>query len=433
MMKSNTLAIDRAAGSLRAAADSGRSAAWHERLARRAVLDRLARIDQGALTFVDGDHRHQFGDPSGGALAVTLTVHDPAFYPALAFGGSVGAGESYMDGHWSCDDLAGLVRLFVVNRPVLDALEGRATWLKTALGRLAQALHRNTRSGSRRNIEAHYDLGNEMFKLFLDESMTYSAGVFPHPESTLAEAQEAKYDRLCRKLDLQPTDHVVEIGTGWGGFAIHAATHFGCRVTTTTISPSQHDEARRRIDAAGLADRITLLQRDYRDLDGRFDKLVSIEMIEAVGHHYFKTFFAACARLLKPDGIAALQAITINDQQFDNAVGSVDFIQRYLYPGSNLPSITEICKAATAAGDLRLYHFEELNPHYARTLRLWRERFMARLDAVRALGYDDRFIRMWEFYLAYCEGGFLERWIGSVQLVLTKPQARPVAIAPALR
>jgi cyclopropane-fatty-acyl-phospholipid synthase len=278
--------------------------------------------------------------------------------------------------------------------------------------------------GSRKNILAHYDLGNDFYSLFLDETMTYSCGIFEHEKSSLKDASAAKYDRLCKKLMLRPGDRVLEIGTGWGGFAVHAARRYGVHVTTTTISDQQHRFAQHRIKAAGLNDQISLIKKDYRDLGGKFDKLVSIEMIEAVGHHYYKAFFETCSRLLHNDGMMAIQAITIGDHMFDRHKRSVDFIKHYIFPGGCIPSITAISNAIAKATDLRMIHLEDITPHYARTLREWRRRFFANLDKVRKMGYPETFIRMWEYYLCYCEGGFAERYIGDVQMLCAKPMHR---------
>jgi cyclopropane-fatty-acyl-phospholipid synthase len=285
-------------------------------------------------------------------------------------------------------------------------------------------LNRNSPDGSRRNIAAHYDLGNDLFALFLDDTMAYSCGVFEREDATLHEAQVAKFERACRRLRLSPSDHLLEIGTGWGGLALHAASRYGCRVTTTTISREQHDWARERIRAAGLSDRVTLLLDDYRDLRGRYDKLVSIEMIEAVGHQFLDTYTAQCSRLLEPHGAMLLQAITIRDQLYAEALESVDFIQRYIFPGSFIPSVTAIADSVRRATDMKVFHLEDIGPHYATTLRRWRERFFERIDDVRRLGYSEQFVRMWDFYLCYCEGGFLERQLGDVQMLLTKPRCR---------
>ena len=287
-------------------------------------------------------------------------------------------------------------------------------------------------SGSRRNIAAHYDLGNEFFELFLDPTLTYSSGIFETPEATMEEASIAKYERLCQKLRIGPDDHVLEIGTGWGGFALHAAGRYGCRVTTTTISRRQYELASKRVDEAGLADRIEVLLEDYRDLSGSYDKLVSIEMIEAVGHEQLDTFFGVCGERLKPDGVMALQAITVPDKDFEAHARSVDFIKRYIFPGGELVSVGSVNAAASRATDLRLTHLEDLTPHYAETLRRWRTRMFQNLPRMRALGLDDRFLRMWEFYLCYCEGGFEERSIGLVQAVLEKSGARRAPVLGSL-
>jgi cyclopropane-fatty-acyl-phospholipid synthase len=306
----------------------------------------------------------------------------------------------------------------------MSGLEGGFALLSRPIYKLFHFLNRNTRQGSARNIAAHYDLGNDLYRLMLDETMAYSCGIFERADSTLLEASRAKFDAACRKLALRPTDHLLEIGTGWGGLAIHAARHYGCRVTTTTISRAQHDYARERIAEAGLTDRITLLLEDYRDLTGCYDKLVSIEMIEAVGAKFLGSYFRQCASLLASDGAMLLQAITIQDQLYQQALRSVDYIQRYIFPGSFIPSVTALASAITAASDLKIFQLEDIGPHYARTLAEWRRNFFANLPQVRALGYPDSFVRMWEFYLCYCEGGFEERQLGDVQMLLTKASCR---------
>jgi cyclopropane-fatty-acyl-phospholipid synthase len=303
-------------------------------------------------------------------------------------------------------------------------MEGGAAFVTAPLRRLLHWLNRNSRDGSRRNIAAHYDLGNDLFALMLDETMAYSCGIYQRADATLHEAQVAKFERICRKLRLSPADHLLEIGTGWGGFAIHAASRYGCRVTTTTISREQHDWAREKIEAAGLSDRVTLLLDDYRDLGGRYDKLVSIEMIEAVGARYLDTYTAQCARLLEPHGAMLLQAITIQDQLYEEALESVDFIQRFIFPGSFIPSVSAVTDSVRRVTDFKVFHLEDIGPHYATTLRHWRENFFARLPEVHRLGYPDAFVRMWEYYLCYCEGGFLERQLGDVQMLLTRPGCR---------
>jgi cyclopropane-fatty-acyl-phospholipid synthase len=401
-------------------------------IAANAVRKRLAGLAHGTLTLHDGDRTEHYGKHSARCpLAVTLNVLDPRFYSEIAFGGSIGAGEAYMQGYWRVDDLTALMRILLQNREVLDGME---TGLARFAAPLQKALHwtaRNTRGGSRRNIQAHYDLGNDFFQLFLDPTMMYSSAIFERPQMTLEEASITKLERICRKLDLKPGDRVIEIGAGWGGFAMHAARRYGCHVTTTTISPSQHALAHERIAAAGLSQQIDLLLTDYRDLTGQYDKLVSIEMIEAVGHHYYDTYFRQCSELLKPEGAMLLQAITIADQQYESAKNSVDFIQRYIFPGSCIPSVTAISDSLARVTDLRLTHLEDIGPHYATTLHMWHDNFNAQLDAVRALGYPEAFIRMWQFYLCYCEAGFIERVIGDAQLLLVKPQCRlPPLTAP---
>ena len=389
-------------------------------LSERAVRKRLDELDVGRLTLRHDGTSAVFG--SGDEITAQVHVHDPDFYRSVALGGHIGAAESYVDGAWSTPDLAALVRLLLRNRRVLDDLETGLARLAKPFRSLLHAANRNTRRGSARNIRAHYDLGNDFFRRFLDETLTYSAGIFPHPGATLRDASEAKYDRLCRKLELTSDDHVVEIGTGWGGFALHAAERYGCRVTTTTLSREQHALAERRIRDAGLDHRVTVLRDDYRSLKGRYDKLVSIEMVEAVGHHYFDVFFDRCARLLEAHGLAAIQAITIQDRLYEAARREVDFIKRYIFPGSCIPAVS-ILAGAAATTDLRLVHLEDLTPHYAETLRRWRARFLSNWEEIARLGFDEAFKRLWEFYLSYCEGGFEEAVLGSVQMVFAKPAA----------
>ena len=348
-----------------------------------------------------------------GDLTATIEVKDPLFYRAVAFGGSIGAAEAYMEGWWTCDDLVSLFRMFVRQKDLMDGMENR--WANPIRAFL-HWLNRNTRKGSRSNIAAHYDLGNDFFELFLDPTLTYSSGIFPTPEATMEEASVEKLDRICRVLELSGDDHVLEIGTGWGSFARHAAANYGCKVTTTTISKQQHAIAAER--TRGLD--VELLLRDYRDLTGTYDKLVTIEMIEAVGHAFYPEFFACCERLLKPGGRMLMQAITINDHYYDQARKEVDFIKKYIFPGSCIPSLTALSSAAAKTTELRLVDLHDITPHYAETLRVWRERFLENRDRIAALGYKEPFLRMWEFYLAYCEGGFRERFLGDVHLVWSR-------------
>ncbi len=400
------------------------------RLARALLLSQLKKIRHGRLRLVDGSEEHVFGRVSNETpFEATIRVRAPAFYTDAVFGGTVGAGEAYINDYWRCDNLTALVRLMVVNRPLMNDIDSGWSRLSAPLFKLAHHLNRNHKSGSRRNIAAHYDLGNRFFELFLDETMAYSCGIFQDERSSLRDASVAKFDAACTKLALKPGQHLLEIGTGWGGLAIHAASHYGVHVTTTTISQEQHDYARARIERAGLCGRITLLKEDYRDVRGQFDALVSIEMIEAVGHQYLDTYFRQCSALLKPEGAMLLQAITIADQFYDQARRTVDFIKRFVFPGSFIPSVQAIVDSVARVTDMKLTHLEDIGPHYARTLRLWRERFFARLADVRAQGYPESFIRLWEYYLCYCEGGFEERQLGDVQMLLTKPNSRRTAIA----
>jgi cyclopropane-fatty-acyl-phospholipid synthase len=308
-------------------------------------------------------------------------------------------------------------------RATMDGLEGGLAALRRPVDAVLHALRRNTRTGSRRNIAEHYDLGDDFFQLMLDPTMTYSCGVFEHPDATLEEASIAKIDRLCRMLRLSPDDHLLEIGTGWGAFAIHAASRYGCRVTTTTISANQLARARRRVADAGLSDSVTVLHSDYRDLTGRFDKLVSVEMLEAVGADYYGTFFAKCSSLLEEDGLMALQTITIADARYEQHVRGVDFIKRYVFPGSNIPSITALLQAATSNSDLTLRRLDDIGPHYATTLAAWRENLAVNADAVSRITVE-RFRRIWHFYLCYCEAGFAEGYLGDAQMLLSRPRGR---------
>lgn len=384
----------------------------------RAVRAKMTELPQGRLTVELGGSVESYGP--GGHPEASVRVRDRRFFRAVAFGGHIGAAESYVRGEWETDDLTALVRLFAANRKTLDGLETGLARFSEPILAAARLLNRNTRRGSASNIQAHYDLGNDFFSSFLDETMTYSAGIFLEPSSSMKEASIAKYDRLCRRLGLNQEDDLVEIGTGWGGFAIYAASMYGCHVTTTTISLEQHAFATRRVAEAGLEDRVTVLLRDYRDLDGSFDKLVSIEMIEAVGHQYLDLYFETCARLLKPQGLAAIQAITILEDWYDPEQRQVDFIKKHIFPGSFIPSLEAIRGASMRAG-LELAEEADFTSHYAETLRRWRLRFEEEWAAIAAMGFDEHFRRLWEFYFCYCEGGFDEGVLRSKQIVLGRP------------
>ena len=396
-----------------------------DRWCRSLLIAKLEKLEVGEIQLIDSNGSHSFGCPDKtNPLTVTLNVTDQRFYSDIAFGGTVAAGEAYMQGYWSCSNLTDLIRIMIGNRHILDQMEANLSLFKNAFLRVAHWLNRNSQAGSRRNIEAHYDLGNEMFELFLDPTMMYSCAYYPDEKTSLEQASLAKLQRICDKLQLNESDHVIEIGTGWGGFALYAAQNYGCKVTTTTISQQQHDWAQQRIIEAGLEDKITLLMEDYRDLQGTYDKLVSIEMIEAVGHQYLDTYFAKCSSLLKPEGIMLIQSITIADQQYDQAIKSVDFIQRFIFPGGFIPSVSAITSSVKSSTDMRLFQLEDIGPHYATTLCDWRQRFFENIEPIKALGYSQQFIAMWDFYLCYCEAGFLERVLGNAHLVFIKPKNR---------
>lgn len=392
-------------------------------LARRATMRLLQNLSGGHLTIHEGRQTQEVGEPASDGLHVHMTIHDARAWRLMLAGGSNGAAEAYIQGLWDTDDLTGLVRLLLRNRDQLDAMETGFASMAGWIARLWHSLNRNTRTGSHRNIAAHYDLGNDFFELFLDPSLMYSSAIYQHDDESLETASERKLETICRKLELSAADHLLEIGTGWGGMALYAAKHFGCRVTTTTISQEQYDAACARVQAAGLEDRITVLKEDYRDLTGKYDKVVSIEMVEAVGHHYLDDYFNQIAHLLKADGLCLIQAITIEDHRYQMALNSVDFIKRYIFPGSFIPCVSVLSTSAAKAR-LRVFNLEDIGPSYALTLRAWRTRFEQQLEAVAAQGFDERFMRMWRFYLCYCEGGFLERSVSDVQLLFVKSANR---------
>jgi cyclopropane-fatty-acyl-phospholipid synthase len=393
--------------------------------ARNTVFRQLRHLQTGALIVRDPLGEVVCGENSHPQqLPVQLTVGKLGFYRRMVFNGVIGAAESFMEGDWKTDDLTGLVRLMIRNIDAMQKFDRGFSWISRRLARAGFWLRKNTKAGSRRNIHEHYDLGNDFFKLFLDRSMNYSSGIFPCSESSMQEASQVKMDRICRKLDLTPGDHLLEIGSGWGGLAIHAAQHFGCRVTTTTISSEQFQLARQRVTQAGLQDQITVLKRDYRDLTGKYDKLVSVEMIEAVGHEFYPSFFSHCDRLLVDEGVMLLQAITMNEQDYKHHLRSMDFIRKYVFPGGSLPSVTALTHAATAVSDMRLLHLEDITKHYVWTLQRWRDAFVQNLEDIRELQFSESFIRKWLFYLSYCEAAFAERRTGCVQIMYAKQASR---------
>ena len=389
-------------------------------LSRALLLKSLEGIRDGHLELhLPGGGMRSFGDP-GSDLHAVARICDESAFRRFAFGGDIAFGETYAEGLWTSPDLPAVTRLAARNMAAFDAGGRLTATLDRWLERGRHLLRRNSVEGSRENIRFHYDLGTDFYSLFLDPTLTYSCALFDRPGSTLADAQVAKFDRIARKLELSPGDRLLEIGSGWGSFAIHAATQYGCRVTTTTISEAQRQMALERVRAAGLSDRIEVLGTDYRDLSGTFDRLVSIEMIEAVGHANLPAYFQACADRLRPDGAMLLQAITMPDRDYQDYLESVDYIQRYVFPGSSLPSLGAITRAV-ARTDLRVDHVESISHHYGETLRRWRRAFTTRLAEVRALGFDERFVRLWTYYLCYCEAGFEERYVDNLQIVLARP------------
>ncbi|MEE2821355.1 MAG: cyclopropane-fatty-acyl-phospholipid synthase family protein [Acidobacteriota bacterium] len=394
---------------------------WKTSLARRAFFSLLSKIQYGHLLILDGNESFVFGGAKSREISATIRILDPSFYLLALLRGSIGAAEAYMKGYWHCENLTEVVRLFIRNQDLLKGFEGGIAHLGTATYQLHHRFRKNTRRGSKHNISNHYDLGNDFFALFLGPGMSYSCEVFPKNDSSMAEASREKNDRICRKLKLSEQDHLLEIGSGWGSFALHAARYYGCRVTTTTISQQQYDWTLRLVHKAELANLITVSLKDYRNLEGHYSKLASIEMIEAVGHEYLKTYFQKCSQLLDPGGRMVIQSIAMADRHFENYRQSVDFIQSYIFPGCALPSVGRIVETIAKKTDLAILGLEDITSHYPPTLRNWRTRFLARVDQVRSLGYSDNFIRMWEFYFCYCEAGFLERHIQNFQFSFAKP------------
>ncbi|MEO0477300.1 MAG: cyclopropane-fatty-acyl-phospholipid synthase family protein [Planctomycetota bacterium] len=403
-----------------------------DRTCRKVLLGQLRRIENAQITLLDQGQRLIFGVVGEGDPRCTITVHHPRFYRDAVLGGHLGAAEGYIHGLWDCDDLTALVRIFARNLALSDQMDKLSVRIGGALLKFGHHLKRNTLSGSRGNIAAHYDLGNDFFELLLDPTLTYSCAVFESPEMSLIDAQVAKLDRLIDKLGLTPDQHLLEIGTGWGALAVRAAQRTGCRVTTTTLSQQQHDHARKLIDEHNLGDRVKLLLRDYRELIGQYDKLVSVEMIEAVGHQFYGQFFESCARLLKPTGRGVIQSITIPDDRYESARKCVDFIKKYVFPGSCIPSVGVLRQAMSGASDLRLTHLEEFGTHYATTLNRWAKNLQDNRDRVLERGYPRELLRLWDFYMAYCEGGFIERNIGLAQIEVRRPGCKdtPLMLEP---
>ena len=402
-----------------------RSARVGEKIAREAIFRLLSKLQVGSLTLHEGPCSHHFGSiDKPHEPQAEVHIHSPAVYSQMLTGGSIGSGEAYMKGYWSSPDAMDVMRIFSANLVLLNKFDAsQSVFIKLAL-KIAHRFNRNTYKGSQLNIAAHYDLGNEFFQLFLDPTMMYSSALFSDKSASLEVASETKLDELCQQLELKSDDHLLEIGTGWGGMAIHAAKNFGCRVTTTTISQEQYDFASARVMEEGLEGQITLLCEDYRNLTGEYDKLVSVEMIEAVGHDFYQNYFRMCSGLLKPNGKMVIQAITMADQRYKEARDSVDFIKRYIFPGGCLPSVAVMAQHIARDTDMQIVHLRDITNDYAETLAHWRQRFLANLEAVRGMGFSEEFVRMWDFYLCYCEGGFRERVISTVQLAFAKPDYR---------
>lgn len=402
-----------------------------QKVARGVLFQCLQKMEIGCLTVIESfktettERSERFstpnGDYNGEPVAATIEVKHPGFYSRLLQGGSIAAGEAYMDGWWDSPDLTALMKLMALNLRALDKLEEQGSWLTKLLYKFSHWSNRNSEENSRKNIHAHYDLGNNLYEAFLDTNMLYSSALYNHAGESLEQAQINKMDRLCQQLELKPTDHVVEIGTGWGAMAIYMAEQYGCQVTTTTISEEQHAYAEQKIKERGLENRITLLKEDYRNLTGTYDKLVSIEMIEAVGKQFLPSYIKVCESLLKSGGLMAIQAITIADQRYDYYSNNVDFIQKYIFPGGFLPSVTSLTQATTKYSDLVTRDLFDIGLDYAKTLNEWHLRFNRAESEVRSFGYDDRFVRMWRYYLSYCEGGFLARTISAVHMTFQRP------------
>lgn len=402
-----------------------------QKAARGVLFQCLQKMEIGCLTVIESfktettERSERFstpnGDYNGEPVAATIEVKHPGFYSRLLQGGSIAAGEAYMDGWWDSPDLTALMKLMALNLRALDKLEEQGSWLTKLLYKFSHWSNRNSEENSRKNIHAHYDLGNNLYEAFLDTNMLYSSALYNDADDSLEQAQINKMDRLCQQLELKPTDHVVEIGTGWGAMAIYMAEQYGCQVTTTTISEEQHAYAEQKIKERGLEDKITLLKEDYRNLTGTYDKLVSIEMIEAVGKQFLPSYIKVCESLLKSGGLMAIQAITIADQRYDYYSNNVDFIQKYIFPGGFLPSVTSLTQATTKYSDLVTRDLFDIGLDYAKTLNEWHLRFNRAETEVRSFGYDDRFVRMWRYYLSYCEGGFLARTISAVHMTFQRP------------
>ena len=400
-----------------------RKIGYKDKLCRKVFFSVMNRLGKCQLSISEQENWYAFGDDTS-PLKANITIHNSAFFSKVVLGGSIGAGESYMDGDWSTSNLTDVVRLFAKNLSVIDQMDNQYSFTQRILGKINHWSNKNTLDGSKKNISAHYDLSNVFFGLFLDDSMMYSSAIFNEKDLSLNQASKAKLERICRQLQLDSSDHLLEIGTGWGGMAIYAAQNYGCHVTTTTISDEQFQHTKNEITKLGLQEKITVLLDDYRNLHGKYDKLVSIEMVEAVGHQYLDGYFKKCSSLLKNDGLMLIQAITIPDQRYDYYKKENDFIKQYIFPGGHLPSLARINRAIEKHTDLQTINLDDIGYSYAMTLKHWHQRFMANKNQIMELGFDQRFVRMWQFYFSYCEGGFLEQNISTTQILFAKPHGK---------
>ncbi len=419
----NNIRVDTAVDRLQ----SRKKRSYLSRFFKSVLLKKMQNIDYGQIHVQDGEEVFHFGHPDS-KLIVKVQINSPEFYVMIGSDGLLGAAEAYSNGLWSADDLVILIRIIIRNSDVMGKLESGWSNLMKPINSIIHLKRKNSLAGSKKNILAHYDLSNEFYKLWLDETMTYSCGIFEKDTTSMKDASIEKLDRICRKLSIQEKDSVLEIGTGWGSFAIHAAKNYHCHITTTTISDAQYKYVKEKIESSGLTDKITLLKTDYRKLEGKYDKIVSIEMIEAVGHEYVPLYFKKVSSLLKDEGLFGIQGITYNDQQFDVYKNSVDLIKKYIFPGSCLISISQITDVMKKYTDLSLSHLEDITMHYATTLEKWRDNFYTEIEDIKKLGFSNEFIKMWEFYFVYCEAGFKERHIGDYQFVFAKPEAKNINI-----
>ena len=419
----NNRRVDKQADSLQ----SSKGSSFLASLFKRAIIKKFKSLKVGYIRLDDGSESHSFGDPDSN-IKTSVTIISDEFYLLLGSRGLLGVAEAYSTGYWKADDLVKLIQIVVQNKEVMGQLESGWSKIFKPINALIHFRRKNSLSGSKKNILAHYDLSNDFYRLWLDDTMTYSCAFFKDSSTSLEDASIEKLDRICRKLKLCSDDSVLEIGTGWGSFAIHAASKYGCKVTSTTISDAQYNYAVSKVRDANLSDKISILKEDYRQLSGKYDKIVSIEMIEAVGHEYVPIYFKKVSELLKDDGFFALQGITYNDQGFDVYKHNVDFIKKYIFPGSCLISISQVVDSMKQYTDLSIAHLEDITMHYAKTLRIWRDNFLAQTESVRGLGFSQEFINMWEFYFVYCEAGFRERHIGDFQFIFSKPNSKKIKI-----